>query len=237
MLFRIKQPANPHSCYVEIRTAGMAVISKLLKSPEGKRFDVIKAARKLTLPMAGNTLIFDGETEMYAHADFFLFDYRMGGETIVGSCTAQSLGLSPLEAEFLIGLQQGRTSLFEVLESNPGKYQVRLQDLLEPERPSFCLTDRALSASMAAFGIPMLLFFRLLTVRGINMTSGVSFVFLPEHKERLLRDYRERMKTVAAADRAERRFVFFFQKHLQCGEDQAYQDVRPSAATESAAED
>lgn len=51
----------------------------------------------------------------------------------------------------------------------------------------------------------------------------MSFVFRKERQSALLRTYTERMKRVAPDDRAERRFVFFYQCHRQFGETQAYQ--------------
>ena len=131
----------------------------------------------------------------------------MGGKTQVESCSAEAMGLSPLEAELLAGHQQGRTSLFEALETR--EPMVRLRDLLEADQPEMCLTDHGLSSSLRRAPYNLLIFLRVVTARGVNMTSGVSFAFRAERKGELFRAYEARMKTVLPADRAERRYVFF----------------------------
>jgi hypothetical protein len=41
----------------------------------------------------------------------------------------------------------------------------------------------------------------------------------------LMQAYRQKMKRVLAAELPEKRFVFLFQKHRQCGADQRWEDV------------
>jgi hypothetical protein len=225
MLNWLNPRPDPSSRYLEMRASGRSLISKIWKSAVSKEYAPIKAAKKLTLPRSGRTLLFDGETEMNAFADFMIHEFRVGGRSLIQRCDASQLGLTPLEAEVLVGLQHARTSLFEVGDARSRAHQTLLQDLLKPDREAIWLTDHGLSLSLGANGMPMLIFLRLTTVQDINMTSGVSFVFTPDRKEQLLRGYEQRMKTVEPADRSERRFVFFFQRHLECGDEQRYQDV------------
>ena len=78
---------------------------------------------------------------------------------------------------------------------------------------------------MQRIGERLALFFRLVVVRGVAMTSGFSFGFQAEHVPGILQAHRQRIKKVAPQDLSEARFVFFFQKHRQRGVEQEYQDV------------
>jgi hypothetical protein len=107
----------------------------------------------------------------------------------------------------------------------PAQPQLRLRDLLAPDQPDVWLTDLGLSDSMRRYDSKLALFCRLITVRDFVMTSGFSFGFEPERVPGILQAYRQKMKKVPPDALPEARFVFFFQKHRQCGLDQAYQDV------------
>jgi len=158
------------------------LIPKIYKNPISKEFNMLKAAKRLTLPTSGKTLIFDGETDMNACADFWIHEFRTGGATMIERCDASQMGLEPIEAEMLEAHRRSRTSLFEAVETRPREHQVLLVDLLEPQHGEICLTDMGLSGSLAQHKIRLLLFFRLVSARGVHMTSGVSFVFRPNAK-------------------------------------------------------
>lgn len=213
--------------YEEVRKAGRELIPKIYKSPISKEYDMVKAAKMLTLPVRDRTLLFDGETDMGAHADFWIHEFRRAGKTMIERCRPDELGLSPLEADLLLAHQRARTSLFEVIEALPSERLLRLRDLLEPERAEARLTDVNLSASIggADWQHPPLMFFRILALQGYEMTSGVSFTFEGVHKQALLAAYEERMNRVPPKDKAERRYVYFYRKQREIGVEQFYANV------------
>jgi hypothetical protein len=186
---------------------------------------MLKAGKKLTVPISDRTFLFDGETDMNALADFWIHEFRQGGKTMIERCRPEEMNISPLEAELLRAHQQSRTSLFEVIEVPHRESQVRLRDLLEPKRAEVRLTDVGLSGSLRRIACPVLLFFRLVTTCGFEVTSGVNFTFRQERKLALLLAYWERMQRVMPGDWMERKFVFFYRKHRECGEREVYQDV------------
>jgi hypothetical protein len=190
---------------------------------------MLKAGKKLTVPISGRTFLFEDETDMNALADFWIHEFRHGGKRLIERCHPEEMGLTTLEAELLRAHQQTRTSLFEVIETLPGEHRVRLCDLLEPERAEVQLTDVGLSESLVRLASPVLLFFRVVAACGFEMTSGVNFAFCQEHKPMLLRAYSERMRTVVPADRAERRFVFFYRKNREFGEEQVCREAPGTA--------
>jgi len=213
--------------YEEVRKAGRDLIPKIYANPISKDYEMIKAAKMLTVPVSGGTLLFDGDTDVHALADFWIHDFRRGGKTMIERCRPDEMGLLPIEAEVLLSHQRARTSLVEVVEVQPRERWLRLNDLLDPERGEVRLTDVNLSASLGdvTWEHPPLIFFRLVTVLGFEITSGVSFVFQSKYKRALLAAYEERMNRVPPRDQTERRYVFFYRKQREIGEDQAYVEV------------
>jgi hypothetical protein len=211
--------------YQEIRDAGKAMVGKVLEATTHLEFNPLRIAKRLTLPVAGRTLVFDGEVAQNAFFDFWLHEYRVNGKSLVASVDPVAAGLESLEIEVLEAHRQARTSFFATETVLPESHQIRLYDLLEPDRPETLLTDMGLSDSMQRVGTRLALFCRRLVVRGLAMTTGFSFGFEPEFVPGILQAYRQRMKKVAPSDLSEARFVFFFQKHRQKGVEQEYQDV------------
>ena len=63
--------------YKRLRAASQVLVSKLRDAVPPFEFDIVKAAKKLTIPTQGRTLIFDeGETETAALMDFYLHEFR-----------------------------------------------------------------------------------------------------------------------------------------------------------------
>jgi hypothetical protein len=211
--------------YQEIRAAGKTMHSKAFETTRHLDFNALRIAKRMTLPVAGRTLMFDGEAAQNAFFDFWFHEYRLNGKTLVETVDPCAAGLEPLETEVLEAHRRSRTSFVATEDGAPGEHTIRLRDLLEPDRPEMVLTDMGLSGSMRRIGVHLALFTRLVVVRGITMTGGFSFGFEPERVPGILQAYRQRMKKVPLADAPEARFVFFFQKHRQLGVEQEYQDV------------
>ncbi len=211
--------------YQELRAAGKEMHSKALDATRHLDFDPIRIAKRMTLPLTGRTLIFDGEVVQNAFFDFCFHEYRVNGKSLAQSVDPVAARLTPLETEVLEAHCQTRASFFQTEAALPEEHQVRLRDLLEPNGSDVLLTDLGFSESLPHMGVRLALYCRLVTLRGITMTSGFSFGFRPERVPGLLQAYRQKMKKVPAENLPEQRFIFFFQKYRQFGEEQRYQDV------------
>jgi hypothetical protein len=211
--------------YQEIRAAGKAMVGKAMEATKHLDFHPARIAKRMTLPTSGKILLFDGETTQNAFFDFWVHEYRVHGKSLVESVDPVAAGLTALETEVLEAHRHARTSLFLTESARPMENQVRLRDLLVPDHPEVVLTDIGLSGSIDRLRVQASIFFRLVTVRGLSMTSGFSFGFDSRRAPGLLDGYRKRIKKVPPTELAEARFVFFFQKFRECGADQAYQDV------------
>jgi hypothetical protein len=210
--------------YRELRAAGKQLVSKMFAAARAPQYDIVKAAKKLTLPVHDRTLIFDGETDTSALPDFFLHEMRYGGRRIVDLLEESQPDLTDDERALLAAHRVARCSLFQVSEINPADCQVKLHDLLDSSDPDPCLTDISYSNCGAAHPGD-LIFTRLLHCDGISMTSGFFFGFVAVHRFHLLNAYAARISTVEQKEKALRKFVFFYQKNRELGAEQAYQDV------------
>ncbi len=100
-----------------------------------------------------------------------------------------------------------------------------LRDLLTQDGAELWLTDIGLSDSMRRREPKLAMFCRIISVRGISMTSGFSFCFEPEYVPGILQAYRQKTKKVPPKMLPEARFVFFFKKFRQIGIEQTCQDI------------
>jgi len=206
--------------YKHLRAVDRGLQTKVRDATQSLDFDILKAAKKLTIPVSGRTLVFEGEEDSTALMDFFFHEFRKGSRRLLDCCDPDAMGLSPDERDLLEAHRQGRTSLFDIVGTDGKNAQVHLRDVLAPGERDVMLTDIALS-EMSEIAWQGVLFVRVLACQGIEMSSGCFFAFSREHRERLCDGYSHRMKTVPAGDVSERRFIYFFQQHREFGDAQA----------------
>jgi len=210
--------------YRRLRAAGKQLISKMYGVAKGPQYDIIKAARKLTIPVQDRTLIFDGETDTTALADFYLHEMRFGGKRIVDVLAESNAELTQDQRDLLAAHRDSRCSMFVIVSADSVASQIKLRDLLEPAAPEVALTDINLS-KCSATKPGDLLFTRLLHCADIVMSAGLFFAFGAVHRIGLLNAYEARMRTVAENERSQRTYVFFYQKNREVGMLQAYEEV------------
>lgn len=210
--------------YRRLRALGKQLISKMYEVAKGPQYDIIKAARKLTVPVQDRTLIFDGETDTTALADFYFHEMRFGGKRIVDVLADSVAELTQEERDLLAAHRNSRCSLFMIVSADSVACQIKLRDLLEPAAPEVALTDISLSQCSAAKPGD-LLFTRLLRCADINMSAGLFFAFGAIHRIELLNAYKARMLTVLEKEHWQRTYIFFYQKNRDFGMPQAYEEV------------
>lgn len=217
------------AAYKAARAASKSWFPKVMQHPASKPFDIVKAARKLTLPLEGRTIVFEGETEQALLMDFYLVDYRPDGKSIIECCTFAPGELTPGEEAFHHAMLSSRTSLFEAVAAHDREPKILLRDRLNPDAPEFSLLDIGLAGSVRSLG-KILLFTRVISLHALHMTGGFSFVFDPRHAEVLVAGYHREMWSAPAPHRNHRRTIFFLAQHRKHGLEQAYADVVPPAS-------
>lgn len=221
--------ASPQvATYQTLRAASKSWCSKVMDHPASKPFNIVKAAKKLTLPVEDRTIVFEGEIEQALLFDFYLLDYRPDGKSLVESCAFAPGELTPDEAAFHQAITASRTSLFETMAVHDREPQILLRDRLNPEAPEFWLTDLGLSDSLRRLG-KVVFFTRVISLRGLHMTGGFSFVYEAKHALALIDGYRRAIWSAPAARHDHRRTIFFFDRHRRHGLETTYADAVPPA--------
>ena len=105
--------------YQEIRAAGRAMHCKVFEATQHLDFSPLRIAKRMTLPFAGRTLIFDGEVTQNAFSDFWFHEYRVNGKSLVESVDPVAAGLDLLETEVLEAHRQARTSFLQQKPCSP----------------------------------------------------------------------------------------------------------------------
>lgn len=145
-----------------------------------------KAARALKL--GGNRrLLLDSENDMSVLMDYGLYEISTGGQNLVQRYKAEKSEQSDIERELLAAMVKSQTGLFQVQDKNAQKAQVVMQELTG-ERRQITLTDINFSQTLLR---EYILFFRMIELSNVTMTSGVAFSFQISAKERLLRRWRQ----------------------------------------------
>ncbi len=170
--------------YKKIRNKATEFVYKILKFKESNRNDMIFAAKKLGF-WNGEEMIFKDEDESDILMDYLVYEKDKKGRRLINLFYDSDIELSDEEEEILQGQVDFHSSLFEIKDFDRDNYEVTLIDLLDKERKVYKLTDMGFSHTCSLGSI---LYTRLIPIRDIYMTSGVSFGFKQKMKDRVLKD-------------------------------------------------
>lgn len=171
------------SDYRAIREIGKELGSKIFKNVvDNNKHELISAANILGL-WDGRKFIFDLENDSEALMDFMLFEKITQNTPAFKRFHLSNPILNDLQQEIINGMYHNYSSLFEVQSIDKIGNTLVLTDLLDVNRTDYLLMDIGMSET-APRGF--VLFTRLIPIRDINMTSGVSFGFQKIHKDKLL---------------------------------------------------
>ncbi len=169
--------------YKTIRNTSKDLVSKVLDF-KNNRDDIIYAGKKLGF-WDGEKMVLDNDDESDVLMDFLIYEKNKKGKRRIDLFYDSDIELTELEEEILEGQIDYHSSLFEIIGINSSKYELELIDLLDKNSPIFKLMDIGISQTGSK---GMIAFTRLIPIRDINLTSGVSFGFAPLAKERVLND-------------------------------------------------
>ncbi len=209
--------------YRRARELAKQMNSKLIRYRCPAKDDITKSARKLTIPMESNTILFDDELDMAALTDFHFNEMRFGGKRLVDWADAESLGMTVEEARMLESLRNARAGLYEIGHADPENAIIRLTSVLPETGEAIQFSDIGLSESATQLG-SILAYLRVMRFEDIAMSTGVFFSFPLEDRARLIEEHRRRMWTVKEPEKPLRRFVFFYRQFRQHGLQQALND-------------
>jgi len=168
--------------YRAIREAGKELGSKIFKYAVDSKRELISTAKILGL-WDGRMFIFDSENDSNALMDFMVFEKTTQNTPAFKQFHLSNPELNDLQQESINGMYHNYSSLFEVKSIDRIGNTLVLTDLLEDNRKEYLLLDIGMSKSVQP---GFVLFTRLIPIRDINMTSGLSFGFQKIHKDKLL---------------------------------------------------
>jgi len=169
--------------YRAIRESGKELGSKIFNYVvEKNKHELISAAKILGL-WDGRKFIFDSEEESNTLMDFMVFEKPGQNSPAFKRFHLSNPGLNDVQLEHINGMYHNYSSLFEVKSIDRMGNTLILTDILDNNRKEYLLMDVGMSRTVHD---GFLMFTRLIPIRDINMTSGVSFGFANKHKDKLL---------------------------------------------------
>ena len=131
----------------------------------------------------GQAMIFDTEEESDVLMDFLIYERDIEGNKLIDNFYNSDVQLNEIEEEILEGMVNYNSSLFEVQEINSDSCILTLIDLFDGNYKEYKLMDLGFSQTTK---VGLVIYSRLIPVRRINMTSGVSFGFDLPAKDKIL---------------------------------------------------
>lgn len=190
--------------YKTYREVGTQLNSDILEAYSDREL-IVETASELSIEFDGLNLAYEFESQMAAHFEFALYEYRRDGTTAAERYLAEERWDDETERGILAATIDADPSLFEVESvSDSGPY-LTVTDLLN-DRKKRTLLDINLSRTAEQGTV---LFFRPVRYNEVTTTSGVSFPFSGEEKEQLLDEHGRRIDPDTSRAVSRQRFVAF----------------------------
>ncbi|HZK94803.1 MAG TPA: hypothetical protein VFC67_11390 [Prolixibacteraceae bacterium] len=200
--------------YRAIREAGKKIGGDILKyAVESNKQELITAAKLLGF-WNGKMMVFDAESDSETLMDFMVFEKITSNFPAYKRFQMSNPKLDDLQQENMNGILNNYPSLFEIKSIDSIGNILILEDLLDANRKEYMLMDIGMSKTAS---IGFILYARLIPIRDINMTSGVSFGFEKIYKDKLLSAislaaFKKRRKLTSAET-----FILMHEKNRQFG--------------------
>lgn len=202
--------------YRAIREAGRELGSEIFKyAVENNKHDLISAAKLLGF-WDGKMMVFNSDNDSETLMDFIVFEKSTQIVPAFRRFYSKNPELIDLQKENMNGMLNQYSSLFEIKSIDSIGNTLVLVDLLDDSKTEYLLMD----VGMSKTALPgFILFTRIIPIRDINMTSGVSFGFEKIYKDKLL-------SAISLAAFKKRRklngteiFLLIHEKNLQFGKE------------------
>lgn len=169
--------------YRAIRESGKELGSEIFKFIiENNKNDLISAAKLLGF-WNGKIMVFEKEFDMETMMDFMIFEKMTQNAPAFKRYFDSNPKLNDLQLENMTGIINFYSSLFEIKRIDSKNNTLVFEDLLDAGKKEYLLMDVGLSQTAL---IGSIFYARLIPIRDINITSGMSFAFLNRFKDKLL---------------------------------------------------
>ena len=190
--------------YKTYREVGTRLNSDILEAYSDREL-IVETATELDIEFDGLNLAYEFESQMPAHFEFALYEYRRNGTTAAERYLKEEHWESETEREILETTVDATPSLFEVESISESGPRLTVTDLLN-DREERTLLDINLSQTVEPGTV---LFFRPVHYDEFTTTSGVSFPFPAEEKTHLLTEHDRRVAPDESKSVSRQRFITF----------------------------
>jgi hypothetical protein len=190
--------------YKTYREVGTQLNSDILEAYSDREL-IVETASELDIGFDGPNLAYEFESQMPAHFEFALYEYRRDGTTAAERYLEAERWESETERDILEATVDADPSLFEVESVSESGPRLTVTDLLN-DREEQTLFDINLSRTAEPGTV---LFFRSVRYDEFTTTSGVSFPFPGEEKTHLLEEHDRRVESDESKAVSRQRFVAF----------------------------
>ena len=190
--------------YKTYREVGTRLNSDILEAYSDREL-IVETATELDIEFDGLNLAYEFESQMPAHFEFALYEYRRNGTTAAERYLKEEHWESETEREILETTVDATPSLFEVESISESGPRLTVTDLLN-DREERTLLDINLSQTVEPGTV---LFFRPVRYDEFTTTSGVSFPFPAEEKTHLLTEHDRRVAPDESKSVSRQRFITF----------------------------
>jgi hypothetical protein len=198
--------------YETYREVGQQLNSKLLDAYSEQEL-ILNSAESLGIDHDGTHIFYDVESDMAVHYEFMLYEYRRDGLTAAEHYHKEGHWDTETERTVLEATIDADTSLFEIDAVDATDDRIVVTDILN-DCEEVSIVDINLSQT-AEPGV--LLFFRPVRYEEFTITSGVSFPFPGDHKDRLQTEYENRVNPADPQSTSLQRFVTFYDLYCDYG--------------------
>ncbi|MEX2411668.1 MAG: hypothetical protein WD607_09945 [Candidatus Paceibacterota bacterium] len=171
--------------YLDIREIAKHLASKIFEWEQDK-LNYLSEGTKLGL-VSNRTIVFDDDSDTENLQDYMMYNSRYKGKRILDLFYDSEVDLDDMEELILEGMVNSEMSIYEITDIDPDSQRCRvyLNDLMKPgsyEVINFGFSQTGL--------VGMVICARLIELEdGLYMTSGATFAFDANAKDRLLADY------------------------------------------------
>ena len=204
--------------YIRIRKAEVELNKKILKTQ--KKEMVGTSAKLLGMMGDDDVIVMEEEDDINIVMDFSYCEAIHNGKTGVIVFFDTKPSLSCLEKELCNALLRSYTSFFRVKDTIPKDGIITLWNLLNNKEIQ--LKDINLSKTVFP---GLFLFCRILEWKGMNMTSGIGFIFTKFSEQALLRQYRRDLRKVRYPNESAARFIAAYRMKLVFGVPMEFTDI------------
>ncbi|ADL53186.1 hypothetical protein [Clostridium cellulovorans] len=174
---------------------------------------VFAAAKALGMTYGKKKFSVDSKEEILYIFDYAINEVEIAGKKII-QLYKEQVGLeNEKEVEFSKAIENSYTSLFRIVNTSENKGLIFMKDLFGNGKNTR-LTDIVMSQTTNS---DMLIFTRIFSFEGMNISSGMHCAFPAKHENQLLREYMEFLKQQSLEDTQKQRFIFFYNAHKKAG--------------------